>query len=70
MVDVLNTGKWTPQQALLRATQIEDEIDHCAIVYIRKDEQIPRLIYSDLRAVDLNFLGLAVQLHSIKHMKE
>jgi len=70
MVDVLNAGKWTPQQALLHAQSTQDDMHHCAIVFIRKDEDVPRLIYSDMQPVDMNFLGLAVQLHSMKFMKE
>ena len=70
MVDVLNTGKWSPQQAILEAQNIHDEIEHCAIVFSRKGEDHPRLIYSDMKPVDLSFLGLAVQLHSMKFMKD
>jgi hypothetical protein len=70
VVDVLHTGKWTPQQALLEAQTTQDDMDQVAVVFIRKDEDIPRLIYSDMKPVDMNFLGLAVQLHSLKFMKE
>ena len=70
MVEVLKTGKWTPEQALLHAQSTQDDMDHVAIVYMRKDEDVPRLIHSNMQPVDLNFLGLAVQLHSMKFIKE
>ena len=70
MIDVLKTVKWTPQMCLLEAQNVQDEMDHCAIVFIRKDEDIPRLIYSEMNPVDMNFLGLAVQIHSLKFLKE
>ncbi len=69
MIDVLNTGKWSPAQALLEAQNIQDEMSQCAIVFIEKDEDIPRLIYSSMKPVDMYFLGGAVQIHSLKFMR-
>ena len=70
MVDVLDTGEWNPQQALLKAMSYEDEIDFCAIAYIRKGADTPSLLYSTMSPIDMHFLGLAMQIHALKHMKE
>ena len=72
MIDVLNTGKWTPQQALLEAQGIHDEMDHVAIVYMRKGDLkgTPHLTCSSMSPSDMNFLGFALQEHSLAHMKD
>ena len=72
MVDVLNTGKWTPQQALLEAQGIQDDMDHVAIIYMRKGDLngTPHLTCSSMSPSDMNFLGFALQEHSLSHMKD
>ena len=46
MVEVLNTGKWNPQQCLLEATKAVEKMDLCAVIYIQKDEMHPRVTTS------------------------
>ena len=72
MVDVLNTGKWSPMQAILEAQGISDEMAHVAIIWMKKGDLdgTPHLTCSTMRPVDMNFLGFALQEHSLSHMKD
>ena len=72
MVDVLNTGKWSPMQAILEAQKIESEMEHVAIIWMRKNELTgtPHLTCSSMTPSDMNFLGFALQEHSLSHMKD
>ncbi len=72
MVDVLNTGKWSPIQAILEAEKITDEMEHVAIIWMEKGDLdgTPHLTCSSMRPVDMNFLGFALQEHSLTHMKD
>jgi hypothetical protein len=70
VVDVLDTGTWSPSQALLRAQSDQDEMEHVAIVYVKKDENFPRITCSSIKPVEMNFLGFALQQYSLEHMKE
>ena len=38
MVDVLNTGKWSPIQALLEDQGTSDEMAHVAIIWMKKGD--------------------------------
>ena len=72
MVDVLNTGKWTPEMALLEAQNIQDDMDHVAVIWLNKGDLngVPHLTCSTMRPVDMNFLGFALQQHSLKNMTD
>ena len=70
MIDVLNTGKWTPQQCLLEAVSQEDTMEMCVVVYMVKGEDCPRLTCSSMCPSDMNFLGFALQSYSLRSMKE
>ncbi len=72
MVKVLNTGKWTPEMALLEAQNCQDEMNHVAIIWLKKGDLdgTPHLTCSTMRPVDMNFLGFALQQHSLKHMTD
>ena len=72
MVDVLNTGKWTPQMALLEAQNIQEDMEHVAVIWLNKGdvEGTPHLTCSTMRPVDMNFLGFALQQHSLKKMTD
>ena len=72
MVDVLNTGKWSPMQALIEAQQLEDEMAHVAIIWMEKGDLAgtPHLTCSSMTPSDMNFLGFALQEHSLAHMKD
>lgn len=65
MVDVLPTGKWNPSQALYEALNEADEMEHVAIVYMRRGDIVPRLTCSSMLPVDMNFLGTALQHYSM-----
>ena len=72
MVEVLNTGKWNPEMALLEAQNIQDEMSHVAIIWMEKGDLdgTPHLTCSTMRPVDMNFLGFALQQHSLKAMTD
>lgn len=69
MVEVLNTGKWSPSQALFESQNSVDDMEHVAIIWMRKDDLngTPYLTCSTMRPVDMNFLGFALQEHSLSH---
>ena len=72
MVDVLNTGKWSPMQAILAAKNVSDDMDHVAIIWMEKGNLsgTPHLFCSSMKPSDMNFLGFALQDHSLSHMKD
>ena len=72
MVDVLNTGKWSPMQAIIEAQKITDEMEHVAIIWMEKDclNGTPHLTCSSMSPSDMNFLGFALQEHSLSHMTD
>ncbi len=70
MIDVLNTGKWNPQQCLLEAQKDVDRMELCAVIYIRRGEAHPRLTTSSMQPTDMNFLGFALQQYSLKYMQD
>ena len=70
MVDVLNTGKWNPEQCLLEAGKACADMEVCAVVYIQKGEEHPRLTTSSMKPTDMNFLGLALQQYSLKYIRD
>ncbi len=70
MVDVLDTGTWTPQQALLQAQDGQEDMKCCAIVYVNTEEEFPRITCSSMKPTDLNFLGFALQQYSLEYLKE
>jgi len=70
MVDVLDTGAWSPTQALLKAMGDKDEMDIVAVAYIKKDEDFPRLTCSSMTPTQMNFLGFALQTHALDIIKE
>ena len=68
MVDVLNVGKWTPQQALLEATGQQENMSKCVVLYMEKGDEMPKLTCSSMSPVDLHFLGFALQNYATKNM--
>ena len=68
----INTGKWSPEQAIREAKGIQDEMAHVAIIWMEKGDLngTPHLTCSSMRPVDMNFLGFALQEHSLSHMKD
>jgi len=70
MVDVLDTGEWSPTQALLKAMGDKENMEFVAIAYIRKDESFPRLTCSSMKPIEMNFLGFALQSYALDTMKE
>ena len=70
MVDVLDTGDWSPRQALLKAMGDEEQIDYVAVAYVRKGEEFPRLTCSSMKPLEMNFLGFALQSYALETMKE
>ncbi len=70
MVDVLDTGKWTPQQALLQAEGDVDDMTQCVVLYMKKGEETPRVTASSMGPVDLHFFGFALQTFACERMKE
>ena len=59
-------------QAILEAQKIESEMEHVAIIWMKKDEitGTPHLTCSSMSPSDMNFLGFALQEHSLSHMKD
>ncbi|GAG06794.1 unnamed protein product [marine sediment metagenome] len=70
MVDIFPSETMSPQQALLQVEDEIDDMDHVAIVWMRKGELHPRFTCSTMMPVDLNFLGLSLQNHSLRYLKE
>ncbi len=72
MVDVLNTGKWSPMQALIEAQKLESDMAHVAIIWMEKSDLsgTPHLTCSSMNPSDMNFLGFALQEHSLSHMRD
>ncbi len=70
MVDVLDTGTWSPAQALLQAQSVQDDMECVAIAYMNKTEKFPRITCSSMNPTDLNFLGFALQQYSLEYLKE
>ena len=70
-VELFPSDKITPHQAIIQLNDdIEvGEIDQIAIVYIRKGEYNPRLTCSSMTPSDMNFLGFALQNHSLKYLE-
>ena len=58
--------------ALLEAQNIQDEMSHCAVIWLNKgdDEGVPHLTCSAMRPTEMNFLGFALQQHSLKAMSD
>jgi len=67
---VFPSERISPQQALLQAQEEVEEMEHVAIVYMRKGELTPRLTCSSMYPMDMNFLGVAVQQYSLKYLDE
>lgn len=72
MVDVLNTPEWSPIQAILEAKNIHKKMAHVAIIWMNKGDLAgtPHLTCSSMTPSDMNFLGFALQEHSLSHMKD
>jgi hypothetical protein len=70
MVDVLDTGTWNPEQALLEAQHHQDSMRCVAIAYIEKDEEFPRLTCSSMKPIDIHLLGVALQEYALEIMRE
>jgi hypothetical protein len=68
MVEVLKTGKWNPQQAILEAQGAQSDMQYCAVVWVNEGEDQPRVCFSEMKPSDMNFLGFALQHYAIKHM--
>ncbi len=69
-VEIFPSDKLSPQQAFLQADDELDEMEHVAIIYMRKGEDVPRLTCSSMQPVDMNFLGAALQHYSMRYMRE
>jgi len=69
MVDVLNTGTWSPAQALLEAQSVED-MEHVVIAYLIKGEDAPRLTCSSMKPDKIHFLGSCVQHYALGQLTE
>jgi len=69
-VDVFPSDKITPQQALLYAEEELGDMASVAIVWLTKDGIHPRLTVSTMKPVDLNFMGVALQQHSLRYLKD
>ena len=61
MVDVLDTGEWTPQQALLQAMNEQDDIECVAIVYMKKKADKPIVVLSSMDIPQITYFGFALQ---------
>ena len=72
MVDVIPTGKWSPIQAILEAKNIHETMEHVAIIWMERGDLngTPRLTCSSMSPSDMNFLGFALQDHSLSNMKD
>ena len=70
MVDVLDTGTWSPSQAILQGQSCQNDMELVAICYINKGETFPRITCSSMKPTDLNFLGFALQQYSLEYLKE
>ena len=70
MVDVLNTKSWSPDQAILQAQGIQEDMKCVAIAYMQKGEEFPRLTCSSMKPVDMYFLGGALQQYALETMRD
>ena len=68
MIDVFPSEFQTPRQTLHNAEIEVDDMEHMAIIYIRKGEHNPRLTCSSMLPTDLNFLAVAAQHYSMQQM--
>ena len=68
-IDVLDTGTWTPQQAILQVTNDIPNITKCVVLYMQKGEEVPRVTASSMDAVDLHFFGFALQTFALRKME-
>lgn len=69
-VDVLDTAKWSPHQALLKALDYVDDMEFVAVTYMEKSGGVPHLVLSTMSPADMNFLGFALQNYSVSFMKD
>ena len=69
-IKVFPSDKSTPQQTLLKATEVVGEMDHVAVIYIPKGKIHPFLYCSSMLPVDMNFLGAALQNYSLSYMED
>ena len=70
MVDVIKTGKWTPSMALLEAQSVQDDMESCLVIWINKDEEVPRITDSSINPLTMNFFATALYEHSVRKMRE
>jgi hypothetical protein len=59
-VEILQVGGLTPKQALLDALNDVENIEMVAITYMRRDDDYPFVTASEMRPVDLHFMGFAL----------
>ena len=70
MVEVLKTGRGlTPLQALLEAQSTHEIMDHCLVIWRNKDEEVPRILHSAIKPIEMNFFATALYEHSMKEMR-
>ena len=56
--------------AILEAQGVQDGMDDCLVIWINKDEEVPRITDSSISPMLMNFFATALYEHSVKKMRE
>jgi len=69
-IEVMDTDKRSPQQTLLKSMDFVEEMDHVIVAYVPKGKDHIVMYCSTMKPVDMNFIGFALQNHSLSFMED